>query len=101
MMAMLLQERALLAVTDTSSVRHVRCGSAPVSPALLAAIQAAFPQARFINGYGTTEAGPVVFGPHPRGLPTPPLSVGCAHPAVQLRLRSADGSLGAEGVLEQ
>jgi long-chain acyl-CoA synthetase len=101
MMAMLLQERALLEVTDTSSVRHVRCGSAPVSPALLAAIQAAFPQARFINGYGTTEAGPVVFGPHPRGLPTPPLSVGCAHPAVQLRLRAADGSLGAEGVLEQ
>jgi long-chain acyl-CoA synthetase len=101
MMAMLLQERALLAVTDTSSVRHVRCGSAPVSPALLAAIQAAFPQARFVNGYGTTEAGPVVFGPHPRGIPTPPLSVGCAHPAVQLRLRAADGSLGAEGVLEQ
>jgi long-chain acyl-CoA synthetase len=101
MMAMLLQERELLAVTDTSSVRHVRCGSAPVSPALLAAIQAAFPQARFVNGYGTTEAGPVVFGPHPRGIPTPPLSVGYPHPAVQLRLRAADGRLGAEGVLEQ
>ncbi|SDB18493.1 class I adenylate-forming enzyme family protein [Belnapia rosea] len=94
MMAMLLQERDLLAATDTSSVRHVRCGSAPTSPALLAAIKAAFPQARFVNGYGTTECGPVVFGPHPDGLPTPPLSVGYPHPAVELRLN-------AQNVLEQ
>lgn len=101
MIAMLLQERALLAETDTSSVRHVRCGSAPTSPALLEAIRAAFPQAQFVNGYGTTEAGPVVFGPHPRGLPTPPLSVGYPHPAVELRLRAAGGSIGDEGVLEQ
>ncbi len=101
MMAMLLQERETLAATDLSSVRHVRCGSAPVSPALLAAIRATFPRARFINGYGTTEAGPVVFGPHPEGIPTPPLSVGYPHPAVELRLRAADGGLGEEGVLEQ
>ncbi len=94
MMAMLLQERELLASTDTSCVRHVRCGSAPTSPALLAAIRAAFPQARFVNGYGTTECGPVVFGPHPDGIPTPPLSVGYPHPAVELRLN-------AQGVLEQ
>jgi acyl-CoA synthetase (AMP-forming)/AMP-acid ligase II len=101
MMAMLLAEREVLAATDTGSVRHVRCGSAPVSPALLEAIRRAFPQARFVNGYGTTEAGPVVFGPHPDGLPTPPLSVGTPHPAVQLRLRGPDGTIGAEGVLEQ
>lgn len=101
MMAMLLQQRDLLAVTDLSSVRHVRCGSAPVSPSLLAAIKATFPNADFINGYGTTEAGPVVFGRHPDGLPTPPLSVGYPHSAVQLRLRAPDGSLGDEGVLEQ
>ena len=94
MMAMLLQERETLAATDLSSVRHVRCGSAPTSPALLAAIRATFPAARFVNGYGTTEAGPVVFGPHPSGIPTPPLSVGYPHPAVQLRLTAA-------GVLEQ
>ncbi|MBL6454511.1 acyl--CoA ligase [Belnapia sp. T6] len=94
MMAMLLQERELMATTDTSSVRHVRCGSAPTSPALLAAIKAAFPQAKFVNGYGTTECGPVVFGPHPKGLPTPPLSVGTPHPAVELRLN-------AQNVLEQ
>ncbi|GGC61320.1 acetyl-CoA synthetase [Siccirubricoccus deserti] len=94
MMAMLLQERETLTATDTSCVRHVRCGSAPVSPALVAAIRAAFPQAGFVNGYGTTEAGPVVFGRHPEGIPTPPLSVGYPHPAVELRLN-------ADNVLEQ
>jgi long-chain acyl-CoA synthetase len=101
MFAMLLRETALLSRTDTSSVRSIRLGSAPVSEALAAAILRAFPPARMINAYGTTEAGPVVFGPHPEGKPTPRLSVGYAHPGVQLRLRSADGRLGDEGVLEQ
>lgn len=102
MYAMLLREREALAATDLTSVRNLRMGSAPVSPALLAEIAEAFPRARIVNGYGTTEAGPVVFGPHPRGLPTPPLSVGYPHPAVELRLRAQNGTLGAEqGVLEQ
>ncbi len=102
MFAMLLRERDALAATDLSSVRNLRMGSAPVSPALLAEIAVAFPRARIVNGYGTTEAGPVVFGPHPRGLPTPPLSVGFPHPAVELRLRAEGGTVGGdEGVLEQ
>lgn len=101
MFAMLLRETALLARTDLTSVRSIRLGSAPVSEALAAAILAVFPTARLINAYGTTEAGPVVFGPHPEGKPTPRLSVGYPHPVVQLRLRAPDGSLGDEGVLEQ
>jgi len=101
MFAMLLRETELLAETDTGCVRSIRLGSAPVSAALANAIKAAFPSARLINAYGTTEAGPVVFGPHPAGKPTPQLSVGYAHPAVELRLRAPDGTLGDEGVLEQ
>jgi acyl-CoA synthetase (AMP-forming)/AMP-acid ligase II len=101
MFAMLLREQALLAATDTSSVRSIRLGSAPISEALAGAIRRAFPTARLINAYGTTEAGPVVFGPHPAGKPTPLLSVGYPHPGVKLRLRAADGTLGEEGVLEQ
>jgi long-chain acyl-CoA synthetase len=38
------------------------------------------------NAYGTTEAGPVVFGPHPKGMPQPDMSVGYPHPQVALRL---------------
>lgn len=86
MIAMMLQEKALIATTDLSSVRVIRMGSAPVSPSLLAAIHHLLPNARVINAYGTTEGGPVVFGPHPAGKPTPPLSVGYPHPAVSIRL---------------
>jgi acyl-CoA synthetase (AMP-forming)/AMP-acid ligase II len=101
MFAMLLREQDLLTRTDTSSVRSIRLGSAPVSEALAGSILRAFPTARLINAYGTTEAGPVVFGPHPEGKPTPRLSVGYPHAAVELRLRAPDGTLGDEGVLEQ
>ncbi len=100
MIAMILREEALLARTDLSSVRAVRMGSAPVSGALMAATQRLFPQAQISNGYGTTEAGPIVFAPHPDGRPTPPLSLGTRHPEVALRLVNGDDRNAAEGVLE-
>src|SRR5438067_10346380 len=71
MIAMMLQERDLLARTDLSSVEFVRMGSAPVSQGLMEALHRALPQAAATNAYGTTEAGPVVFGPHPKGLCQP------------------------------
>ncbi|MGE8660112.1 MAG: class I adenylate-forming enzyme family protein [Achromobacter sp.] len=100
MIAMMLREQALLAATDLSSVRAIRMGSAPVSASLLARIRALFPNARVINAYGTTEAGPVVFGPHPDGVPTPALSVGYPHPAVDLRLARAPDDPPDTGMLE-
>ncbi|PWF22495.1 class I adenylate-forming enzyme family protein [Corticimicrobacter populi] len=101
MIAMMLREQALLAQTDLGSVRVIRMGSAPVSASLLAQIRQWLPNARIINAYGTTEGGPVVFGPHPQGIPTPPLAVGYAHAAVQLRLRDGAGrEVPDEGVLE-
>jgi len=100
MIAMMLRERDLMARTDLSSVEFVRMGSAPVSPSLWAALSAALPRAKATNVYGTTEAGPVVFGPHPQGLAQPHDSVGYPHPEVALRL-VADGVRGVEqGVLE-
>ena len=99
MVAMMLQEEDLLARTDLSSVTGVRMGSAPVSAALMAATQRLFPRADISNGYGTTEAGPIVFGPHPDRLPTPPLSVGVQHPHVDLRLVGVDGTDADEGFL--
>jgi long-chain acyl-CoA synthetase len=99
MIAMILREKALLARTDLSAVRAVRMGSAPVSQGLMDAARLAFPQAEITNGYGTTEAGPIVFAPHPDGLPTPDLSVGVAHPDVELRLVGGDSGEASEGVL--
>jgi long-chain acyl-CoA synthetase len=98
MIAMMLREHAALARTDLSSVEFLRMGSAPVGQSLMAAIHRTLPQAAVTNAYGTTEAGPVVFGPHPRGLPQPETSVGYPHPRVELRL--AGGIRPDEGVLE-
>jgi acyl-CoA synthetase (AMP-forming)/AMP-acid ligase II len=100
MIAMMLKEKALLAKTDLSSVEFLRMGSAPVSPLLIAGIREVFPTTVVTNGYGTTEAGPVVFGPHPRGLPPPELSVGYPHPKVQVRLVDGLNRQTDQGVLE-
>ncbi|ANN72068.1 class I adenylate-forming enzyme family protein [Bordetella bronchialis] len=100
MIAMMLRERDLLARTDLSSVKVIRMGSAPVSASLLAQIHAMLPNARVINAFGTTEGGPVVFGPHPQGLPTPTTSVGHAHPEVSLRLAPGPGDGPDQGILE-
>jgi acyl-CoA synthetase (AMP-forming)/AMP-acid ligase II len=86
MIAMMLREKELLAKTDLSAVEAVRMGSAPITQSLIDQVRQAFPKAAISNGYGTTEAGPVVFGPHPKGIPQPELSTGYPHPEVQLRL---------------
>jgi len=100
MIAMMLRERDLMARTNLSSVAFVRMGSAPVSAALMAALHAALPHAAVTNAYGTTEAGPVVFGPHPRGLPQPETSVGYPHPQVQVRLVDGANRDADQGILE-
>jgi acyl-CoA synthetase (AMP-forming)/AMP-acid ligase II len=100
MIAMMLREGELLARTDLSSVKSVRMGSAPVSASLMANLKRALPQATVTNAYGTTEAGPVVFGPHPKGLPQPELSVGYPHPQVELRLVEGENRNAEQGVLE-
>jgi len=100
MIAMMLREKNLLAGTDLSSVEFIRMGSAPVSQALMEAIRRALPHVSVTNAYGTTEAGPVVFGPHPGGLPQPDMSVGYPHREVELRLVDGDDRSALQGVLE-
>jgi long-chain acyl-CoA synthetase len=100
MIAMMLRETELLARTDLTSVEFVRMGSAPVSVSLMHALKRALPQAAVTNAYGTTEAGPVVFGPHPQGLRQPETSVGYPHPQVQVRLIETEGHAAEQGVLE-
>jgi long-chain acyl-CoA synthetase len=100
MIAMMLREHDAVARADFSSVEFVRMGSAPVSASLMAALRETLPRAQVTNAYGTTEAGPVVFGPHPKGLPQPTLSVGYPHPKVSLRLVDGDNRNAEQGVLE-
>lgn len=98
MIARVVKEEARLAATNVSSVRRVQMGSAPQTQALWDKAREAFPGARIVMGYGTTEHGPSTFGPHPAGIPTPDLSLG--HPLPGNEIRLADGASPDEGVLE-
>jgi len=97
MFALMVRERDLTQSLDLTSVHHVTIGSAPLTDALLAQVKALFPNADVENGYGTTEAGPAVFGPHPRGLPRPPLSLG--YPLTEIGCALVDGESADQGVL--
>lgn len=97
MFARVIKETDLLESLDLSALKRIGLGSAPITMGLLDRIKAAFPQATVTLGYGTTEAGPAVFGPHPDGLPTPPLGLGYPLPGGEVRL--VDGPSAAEGVL--
>jgi acyl-CoA synthetase (AMP-forming)/AMP-acid ligase II len=97
MLALVLRETELLKSLDFSSVERVTMGSAPLTQALIDKVQAQFPKAILNNSYGTTEAGPVPFGPHPQGKKRPTLSVGYPAPGVQCELR--EGPSPDEGVL--
>jgi acyl-CoA synthetase (AMP-forming)/AMP-acid ligase II len=98
MYALMLQQEALLAKTDTSSVRAMSMGSAPASEVLLDNLAAAIPRARINLNYGITEGGPIMFSwKHPKGLPRPRHTVGYPLDGVELRLE--DGEERNQGVL--
>lgn len=99
MLAMIAREHEHLARVDLSSVVSVRIGSAPSTEALMNEARRIFPNATLSNGYGTTEGGPVCFGPHPLGVRQPVMSVGYPHPEVEVRLMK-DGRIAEDdGVL--
>jgi len=97
MFALAVRESSRVPELDLTSVQDVSIGSAPLTGALLEQVQKLFPNASVHNGFGTTEAGPAVFGEHPDGIPTPPLSLGYPIPGIGWRL--VDGPSADEGVL--
>ncbi|HVQ66765.1 MAG TPA: class I adenylate-forming enzyme family protein [Bradyrhizobium sp.] len=76
MWARVVKETEFLKQHDISSIRRLMLGSAPMTMGLWDKIKQALPNVTMSIGYGTTEAGPAVFGPHPKGIPTPPLALG-------------------------
>ncbi|KPQ14538.1 MAG: fatty-acyl-CoA synthase [Rhodobacteraceae bacterium HLUCCA09] len=97
MLTLALRERDLLEGLDLSSVDTVMIGSSPVTGRLAGQIADAFPGATLRITYGTTEAGPTAFAPHPDGRPTPPTSLGVASPHAEVKL--VGGPSDDEGVL--
>jgi long-chain acyl-CoA synthetase len=98
MLALVMRERDTLARTDLSSVETVRTGSAPITQAIIDEVRRLFPKAVLNIAYGTTEAGPVMFGPRP-GLTKPDLALGWPLSGVEVRLVGSDGEEATEGEL--
>jgi long-chain acyl-CoA synthetase len=96
MFAMMARETDLVNTLNFSSVQTVLIGSAPLTQALIDRVRAIFSNATLRNSYGTTESGPAMFGPHPDGLPRPPLALGYPYPSVEWKLVGGDLD---EGVL--
>lgn len=97
MLSLMLKEEDLLSSLDLECIAAITVGSAPLSEALINEIQAVIPKARISNGYGTTEAGAGMFGPHPSSIPVPALSLGYPQPHVDVRLK---GEVDGKGILE-
>ena len=98
MLSLMLKEQDLLKSLDLSCVAGISVGSAPLSETLIEQVQDLFPNASIRNGYGTTEAGAMMFGAHPEGIPVPSLSLG--YPQTHVEVRLVDGTNSDEGVLE-
>ena len=96
MFARVVKETDLIQSLDFA-LKSISLASAPVTRALIDRVQAAFPHAEISLGYGTTEAGPAVFGGHPDGLPTPSLAIGVPVPNSDVKL--IDGPDDNDGVL--
>jgi acyl-CoA synthetase (AMP-forming)/AMP-acid ligase II len=90
MFQLILREQATLAAIDRASVRRIGVGSAPASPALFEALARTFPNGVATNGYGVTEAGPVMFASHPDGRPRPLGSIGYPLEGAEVKLVGAD-----------
>ena len=86
MLALAANEIETIAQLDLSHVQSLFTGSAPSTDALFDRMAQVFPNAKVMNGYGTTECGPLNFGPHPAGLPRPKLSLGHAVPQIEWKL---------------
>jgi len=76
MLALVTQKTISMDINTCPSVRYIDIGSAPSTVALFERVSAVFPFANVMNSYGSTEAGPTLFGSHPNGLPRPRMSIG-------------------------
>lgn len=93
-------ERALASGRDTSSLRVLAVGGAPVSPAQQAMLREAFPHAQnaVSMGYTSSEAVGVVTRIGGEEMRAHPTSAGRVVPTVEMEIRGPDGTAVPEGV---
>jgi acyl-CoA synthetase (AMP-forming)/AMP-acid ligase II len=87
------------AEVDTSGVRWLSYGGAPIAPELVRRIKESFPSARVGNGFGLTECASIAtYLPHDYAESRPE-TVGFAAPVVDVRVDDPDPDTGAGELL--
>ena len=86
MLALVMRETEELAKADLSCVTIAVTGSAPSTAEFFEQMHRLFPNAETANSWGTTESGPIGFGPHPDGLAKPPGALGYPRKGIEMKL---------------
>jgi acyl-CoA synthetase (AMP-forming)/AMP-acid ligase II len=97
MLALVMRETDELSSADLGCVTLAVTGSAPATAEFVAGMQRLFPNAETANSWGTTESGPLGFGPHPDGIARPLGALGHPRKGIEVRLVGGDAS---QGVLQ-
>ena len=99
MLALVMRETEELAKSDLTSVTTAVTGSAPSTPEFFGQMKRLFPNAQLANSWGTTESGPLGFGPHPDGIPTPPGALGYPRKGIEVKFVGGAETGPTEGVV--
>ncbi len=99
MLALVMRETEELAKADLSCVTTAVTGSAPSTPEFFEQMHRLFPKAETANSWGTTESGPLGFGPHPDGVAKPMGSLGYPRGNVEVKFVGGAETGATQGVL--
>ena len=94
MLALVMRETEALATADLTCVATAVTGSAPATAEFFEQLHRLFPKAETANSWGTTESGPIAFGPHPGGLPKPMGALGYPRQGIELKLVGGEAHQG-------
>jgi acyl-CoA synthetase (AMP-forming)/AMP-acid ligase II len=84
---------------DTSALRHLSYGGAPMAPELVGRVRAAFPNARLGNGFGLTETTAIATFLPDEWCATRPETVGFPAPVTEVDLVDVDQATGVGELL--
>src|SRR5262249_14021308 len=100
MLALVMRETEELAKADLGCVTVAVTGSAPSTAEFFDQMHRLFPNAQTANSWGTTESGPIAFGPHPDGIVKPLGALGHLRKGIEAKFVDGDSDAdGAWGVL--
>jgi len=94
MLALVMRETEALAKADLSCVTTAVTGSAPSTAEFFEQMHRLFPNAETANSWGTTESGPLGFGPHPDGIAKPLGSLGYPRKGIEVKFVGGDADQG-------